>query len=212
MKEIDFLPSWYKKNRRQISGYKWQYGVIIGCFAFMVCWSFISGKVVSSSSAIDQHQGKAESNTLLEYEKYKVELEKLNKQKNTIDKCLTKMSVANIIAELSHIVGDNVVLSRVEINAKEFESKNKNYRSSSVIRSSNRDDKTEYENNVIYTIILKGVSTDNNSAAQLICDLEDSSYFSKVILGYSKNIQQKNKQMSEFEISCYLANFKEVVK
>jgi len=51
----------------------------------------------------------------------------------------------------------------------------------------------------------------------LICKLDDSPYFCQVVPSFSRNKKMKvgtglageNFQVSEFEISCYLANYRE---
>ncbi len=210
MKEIDFLPSWYKKNRRQLQGYRWQYAVIMTSFAFMVSWSFISGKIVNSSSAIEQARLENQ-NTMKEYEQYKKEIARLSEHRALLEKYESKMNISNILAEISYLVGNDIILSNIEIISDTHKSETKS-RKSSVIRTSRSSDGTDAFNNEIFKIVIKGVSSDNNSVADLICQLENSSYFTKVSLGYTKEVSVKQKQVSEFELGCHLANYREITK
>ena len=49
MKEIDFIPQWYKDRQKQQVSYHTQYVVIIAVFAALVLWSF--GTCISVSKA-----------------------------------------------------------------------------------------------------------------------------------------------------------------
>ena len=51
MKEIDFLPKWYRSGRRRQIGYRTQYAVLGGIFLMMVLWSFIAAHSVSRATA-----------------------------------------------------------------------------------------------------------------------------------------------------------------
>ena len=81
-----------------------------------------------------------------------------------------------------------------------------------------------------FRVVIGGVAADASDVAALICMLEDSPYFCKVVPSFSRTIvinvagnpsfnsestnetvqkNEKNKQIkvSEFEISTYLANY-----
>ncbi len=51
MKDLDFLPQWYRSDQKRRAGYKWQYIVIGIVFAVMVGWSFVTGSVIHTSKA-----------------------------------------------------------------------------------------------------------------------------------------------------------------
>lgn len=208
MKEIDFLPSWYKKNRRQIRGYKWQYTTICVCVSFMIVWSFISGRIISTSGAFDESNNNA-SDTFEKYENYQQQLSALNEDRAMIEKYESKINVSNILAELSGLIDGRIVLSKIEIDSEEIEN-NDRPRTASVIRNNGSNDTKSFNEKALYKIDIKGVSADSQSVAQLICDLEESEYFTRVVPGYSKDVMLDKKQVTEFEISFYLANFKEV--
>lgn len=208
MKEIDFLPSWYKQSRRKHASYKWQYGMIISGFVFMVCWSFFAGKIVGTSSAFGVENADIESYGS-EVKICQQQIDELNKHAELINKCESKIVISNVVAELSGIIGNSIILNKVEISAKEFVSQ-KIDNSNSVIKNTVKKDKLFSD--LIYDIVISGIAVDNNSVAMLICDLEDSEYFNNVITGYSKEVEQNDKIMSEFEISFSLANFNELRK
>jgi len=62
--------------------------------------------------------------------------------------------------------------------------------------------------------VISGVAAGAGDIAELIGKLEESPYFCLVSPSFSQNRKMKvgtgeNFQVSEFEISCYLANYRE---
>ena len=208
MKEIDFLPVWYKKSRRQQFRYRWQYVIIIIGFVFMAGWSFFSGKIASDSHAYVMDEG---ISTTGEYQKYQAQLKQLTAHEALIEKCSSKVMLSSVMAELSFIVDESIILNQFEITAEKYEpGKIANVTATSIIRKTANAQNENIEQDIIYKVVLYGIATDNNAVAKLLCDLEQSQYFCNVIPSYSKNVKLKDKFLSEFEISCYIANFKEV--
>ena len=91
---------------------------------------------------------------------------------------------------------------------------------------------------VRFKIVMRGIAADAGDVAALVCKLEDSPYFCQVVPSFSRNAEvkaanytsgqgsakaseevpgarenirepDKSVQVSEFEISCYLANYRE---
>lgn len=58
-----------------------------------------------------------------------------------------------------------------------------------------------------YRFKLAGIAADAADVATLISALETSSYFCQILPGFSKTIQVKDYPVTEFEVSCYLANY-----
>ena len=102
------------------------------------------------------------------------------------------------------------------------------------VRTSLNDKQKMPFGDVRFKIVINGVAVDASDVAALICKLEDSPYFCQVVLSYSKNTEitakdnlsirsnaksenstwnalkyegNKKIQVSEFEISSYLANY-----
>jgi len=51
MKEIDFLPEWYKSGRRRQVSYRTQYIALGGVFVVMMVWSLITTHSISKARA-----------------------------------------------------------------------------------------------------------------------------------------------------------------
>ena len=51
MKEIDFLPEWYKSGRRRQMSYRTQYAALACIFVVMLVWNFLTARSVSQAKA-----------------------------------------------------------------------------------------------------------------------------------------------------------------
>ncbi|GAI77577.1 unnamed protein product, partial [marine sediment metagenome] len=51
MREIDFLPNWYKSGRRRQISYRTQCVALGGVFVVMMVWSFVAGHSISKATA-----------------------------------------------------------------------------------------------------------------------------------------------------------------
>jgi len=64
MKEIDFLPEWYKSGRRRQVSYRTQYIALVSVFVVMVVWNFIAthsiSKVRAQHAQMSTRQAEAE--------------------------------------------------------------------------------------------------------------------------------------------------------
>jgi hypothetical protein len=84
-------------------------------------------------------------------------------------------------------------------------------------KNKNSNDSGDFLGNVKFVITIKGIAAEASDVASLIRRLEDSSYFFKVYPSYSRNIPLRTNEktsdealtVSEFEITCELANYKD---
>jgi Tfp pilus assembly protein PilN len=223
MKEIDLLPEWYKSGRRRQISYRTQYVALGGILVVMMVWNFIAAhsrsKAIAEVTANAAKQTKAES-VSREFAKIKNEITQLQKKAKSLDEIDSKIDVASILAELSFLIDEKVVLSKVEFIAEGFEGEQESKtNASSVVRiagARSGENQTSLVGDIRFKVIIRGVATDASDVAELICKLEDSPYFCMVYPSFSRNAKVKvganpaeeNHQVSEFEIGCYLANYK----
>jgi len=239
MKEIDLLPKWYKSGRRRQFSYRTQYAVLGGILLIIVVWNFVLMHSISKAKS-DLAQLEAASlvgeNDSLMLDGIKGELEGLKEKTDVLEDIDSRIDVAGVLAEISFLVDETVVLRRVELNAEKFaDGQSQGSSGSSVVRAANRrsaDKSGRHLGNVRFKVMLTGVSSDASGVADLVCKMEDSPYFSQVILSFSRNANVKsdsplargfakaqgvsgtkvNYQVSEFEISSYLANYRQAKK
>ncbi len=240
MKEIDFLPEWYKSGiRRQVS-YRTQYIVLVGVFVVMVVWNFIATHSISKASAqhaqMSTRQAEAEGLSA-KFAELKGELRGLQKKVESIEEIDSKIDVASVLAEMSFLIDERIVLNKVVFDAEKIEGKKQGEpspRAGAVVRAV-RTKLSEKRNlplgDVRFRVVIDGVAANAIDVASLICKLDDSPYFCQVVPSFyrtdeinvtsnpslrsgTKNVNSGreaggNIQVSQFKISCYLANYLE---
>jgi hypothetical protein len=145
----------------------------------------------------------------------------LRQKARTIRQLDSKIDVASVLGELSFLLDEKVVLSKVGFYAQRFADKQDGKaRGGSAVRVTGGGfgpGRSPLAGDVRFRVVLSGVASDATDVADLICNLEDSPYFCHVIPSFSRNreinagtrLARKDLQVSEFEISCYLANYQE---
>jgi hypothetical protein len=247
MKEIDFLPEWYKSGRRRQINYRTQYFVLGGIFMVLGVWNFVTSYSISNAKAqvvdmaTQQRQAEKVSARLVDL---KNELHLFQKRDELIKSIDSKINVADIFAEMSYLSTERIVLSKIELISERFAEEQNNYSSSNtgtVVRTAQTNVGSKLDlliGDVRFKILIAGVAADASDVAALILKMEDSPYFCQVALSYSKNTDMEikgdnslypkaeaasqlpntgrhnkepagNIQVSKFEISCYLANYRE---
>jgi len=240
MKEIDFLPEWYKSGRRRQVSYRTQYIALGGVFVVMVVWNFIATHSISKARAqyaqISTKQTEAEGLSA-KFADLKSELRELREKTEFIEEIDSKIDVAGVLAEMSFLIDERIVLNKVVFDAEKIEDEQRSEtspRAGTVVRTV-RTKLNEKRNlplgDVRFRVVIVGVAADASNVASLICKLEDSPYFCDVVPSFSRTAEinvtsnpslrsgTKNAnsgresggkiQVSEFEISCYLANYLE---
>lgn len=224
MKEFDFLPEWYKGGRRRQISWRTQYVALGGIFAVMLVWNFIAGHSISKATAELAEMAPRQSqarNASSEFDKIKGEAEQLREKANTLKEIDSKIDVASVLAELSFLLDEKIVLKEVDFKAENF-AVGRGVRTGRgpMVRTarSNFGKKQALSfGDVRFKVVIKGVAADASEVAELICALEDSPYFRQVHPSFSRNIEVKaaggsateSYRVSEFEIVCYLANYRE---
>ena len=249
MKEIDFLPEWYKSGRRRQVSYRTQYIAIGGVFVVMVVWSFIAthsisqARAQSAQMATNQAQAEKVSVKVAELEN---EISMLRKNADSIEEIDSRIDVAGILAELSFLINEKIILRKAEFTAEKFlDEQDVKSSPAAVVRvvQANLSNKKELPlGNVRFKVVIAGVAADASDVATLMCKLEDSPYFCQVVLAFSRgdaeigieraspsftetdiagatvkntsrvreSAVQSKIQVNEFEINCYLANYREL--
>ena len=224
MKEIDFLPEWYKSGRQRQIGYRAQVLGMGGVLLIMIVWNFIATHSISKAGAEVQQRKtiQAEAETVSrEFAGIKSEVAGLKNKVKFMEEMDSKVDVASVLAEMSYLIDDNIVLGKVEFDAEKFvaaQPPNASGRTNTAARAAGRNLAGKGElsfGDVRFKVVISGVATNLVDIAGLIRKLEESPYFCQVDSSFSRNRKMKvgtgkNFQVSEFEISCYLANYREL--
>ncbi len=217
MKEIDFLPQWYERGKRRRKSYHRQYVEVTFLFFALVLWSFIGGDFLSEAQARLQHSHDfltANAPFNAEYRRLQAECEQLQQKADILEKLDTKIDVSNILGELSFLISDDIILKKLDIRPQSFNLRVAGARRSNVrLGSAQNGGETALPQMPLrFEVVISGIGVAPAAVAQLISRLESSTYFLRVIPGLMQNKETKGYQITEFEISCYLANYVEKQK
>ena len=223
MKEIDFLPEWYKSGRQRQVNYRTQVIGLSGLLIIMIAWSFVAANSISKARAeVEQRKAmQAEAETASrEFAGIKGEMAGLQEKVKSMEEMDSKIDVAGVLAEISFLVDDNIVLGQVELDAERFIDR-KQGKASQYAANVARVEGGGYVGkeglplgDVRFKVVIRGVAANAGDIAELIGRLEESPYFCQVYPSFSRNRNMKvgtgkQFQASEFEIGCYLANFRQ---
>lgn len=239
MKEINFLPEWYKDDKRQRRHVRRQYMVLAVAFVAMIGYSAASThRLARASAELAQLEGKRAEAEIAseEFNTVTRNLSKVREKAALIERIDSRINMAAVLAEMSHILGETVVLNRVEFIAEPFQDDDKGARTSETgvrIAEGKKDASREtLTGSVRFRIVLTGVAASPADVAALVQQLDDSSYFhqvhasfwrsgkvqvlsrsgqaaSKTQAGVVPAGQPESLDVTEFEVICYLANYKE---
>ncbi|HEG44529.1 MAG TPA: hypothetical protein ENH94_10825 [Phycisphaerales bacterium] len=211
MREIDFIPLWYKAGRKRRVSYHRQYAVMGSVFALMLIWSFISGLSISNAKA-DIRSIEDKINTQIatfdEFNRLENTINGISNKAEILTKLDTGVDISAVIAEVSFILSERIVLSGFELSNELFTDKSGKSSSRVSIGSRMAREKSSLpENNTRFLVTIAGVAADASDVAGLIAKLEDSAYFCRIIPGFSRNREISGHLATEFEIKCYIANY-----
>jgi len=220
MKEIDFLPEWYKSGRRRQINYRTQCIVLGGAMLVAMVWNFTMVRSISKATAELNKPRPMEDqlqNLSQEYTRLASQIGQLQKKARQIEELDSRIDVSSILGELSFLVDAGIVLHRLELIAEKFENgQDATGSSGSAVRLAvvgGAGNNSAPLGRVRFKVLIKGVARNAAAVAELVVKLEDSPYFRDVTSSWkNKTIKvaqdKKTFNASEFEISCYLANYR----
>jgi len=237
VKELDFLPEWYKDDKRRQSRVRKQYVALVAVFLVMMAFNATAirraGKAAAEMASLENHRVCSEA-VVHEFDTLTKKLNLLKTRASLVEQMDSRVDIAAVLAEMSHIIGDAIVLRKVEIVAEPLgRTDPKGQAKGSVVRLAQEGGKSEKEallGRVKFRIVLTGVAARPADVPDLVCKLAASSYFQQVQPLFYGNAKtqlgtkpapglqdagtaaktQNGLDVTEFEIACYLANYKEM--
>lgn len=239
MREIDFLPQWYKQGKRHQRRMRRQYAALTLIFLAMVSYNLASTHRIARASAelaqFEDERGRAES-AFHQFNMVTRELNEIRVKADVIERIDSKIDMGAVLAEMSHIIGETVVLSRVEFLSESPTDADKNQGAAVTgVRPADAGGgppKKAIVGDLRFRIALTGLAVSPADVAALVCRLDDSVYFDRVHASFWRNstahVSARKAQdtpgpqgeavaaqpteivqATEFEVVCYLANCKE---
>ena len=231
MKEIDFLPEWYRQGRRRQSQMRKQYAALVVVFIAMMTFNVTATHRASRAAAelaeLEEIRMRAEA-VVHEFETVTGELNELKSKADLMERTDPRVDTAAVLAEISYLVDESIVLSRIDMVAQPFSRLTKKEKAgSSVAHPAKASQASIAYEDVVFRVVLAGIAAHPSKVADLVCRLDESPYFQRVYPSFSRNANVqlgngsssrpvngretsgKGFDVTEFEISCYLANFEE---
>jgi Tfp pilus assembly protein PilN len=233
VKELDFLPQWYKADKRRQLHVRRQYVALVGVFLAMMIFNVTeihrAGKAAAKAASLENRRVGAEA-VVHEFNKLTQQLNEVKTRAKLVEQMDSRIDVAALLAEMSHAIGDAIVLRKLEIRAEPFRpAEEKEQAKGSVVRLAGRaagPEKNLPLGRVKFRIVLSGVAAHPTDVPDLVCKLEASPYFQRVQPSFYGNTRVpggtkpapgpqeggavKTQGVTEFEIVCYLANYKDL--
>ena len=222
MKEIDLLPDWYKNGKRHQRNLRAQYIALVGILLIAIVWNFFAVRSVSKAKeqfAKSAIQKEAAQKTIEEFKQVENRVAALQAKVEILEKIDSRINVSGILSELSFLIDRAIVLDKIEFKAERVQD-NSSAKNSGGLRVASRasaNGKGSLVGDVIFKAVIKGIAARTSNVGQLVRKLEDSPYFCSVSLSFSRNkkmmisneLKKEDAQVSEFEVSCYLANYEQ---
>jgi hypothetical protein len=209
-----------------------QYIALVAVFLLMMTFNLTAthraSRIAADMARHAEQQMRAET-VVHEFNLVTNELNQLKTRANLMKGIDTRFDVAAILAELSHIVDESVVLSKIDLLAEPFAKAKDDVASRSGIVRAARGAGTQVQmplGDAKLRVVVAGVAIHQMHVADLVCKLDESSYFQQVRLSYSRpqtltdstRAAKPRDRMTDgtaaepleataFEITCYLANY-----
>lgn len=237
MREIDFLPDWYKADKRRQLGVRRQYIALAVVFLLMMAFNITAlqraSKAAAEGARLENQRAGAEA-VVREFDTLTKQLNEFKGRAGLVEQIDSRVDLAALLAEMSHVISDSIVLRKMEIQAEPFgRLQDKGQASGSVVQIAGgpaEGEKNAALGRVKSRVVLVGVAAHPADVADLVCRLDASKYFQRVRPSYYGNAKgalaaksgvsipdggtalgaQSASDITEFEITCYLANYKEM--
>jgi hypothetical protein len=237
VKDIDFLPEWYKEGHRHRVHMRHQYAILVCAVCAMITYNVTATHRINQVSAgIDRldDQRRIAEQVVYEFDATNRQLRERQAKVDLIAQIDSKIDVSAVLAELSHIINSRVVLSRLEFISEPMDSAKEENRNNAAVRPvSVSSGKSVALGDVRFRIVMGGVADNAGDVGDLAEKLEESPYFRQVYPSVPRTGKiemtvataapsggqrdsapaargREALQASEFEITCYLANYEEV--
>jgi hypothetical protein len=168
-----------------------------------------------------------------EFDRLAKQLDELKTRAKLVEQMDSRVDVAALLAEMSHVIGDSIVLRRLEVVGEPFRRPaEKGQAKGSAVRLAGRSTGSEKDlplGRVKFRIVLTGVAAHPADVPDLVCKLGASPYFQRVQPSFYGSTRgpggvrpapgpqegaaarsQGAPSTTEFEIVCYLANYKDL--
>lgn len=217
MKEIDFIPDWYRADQKRRRRCHRQYALLGMLLVMLIVWNFVLGHHVrrvraeaeAVQSIIDTAACKLDETASLQNE-----ISDLGRKAGELESLAPRTKTSAILAELSCIAGDNIILNKLTLGYELIDAPAavQNGAAGAIVKVSQTgspaQDNQKSPAAFRTRAVLSGISAVSADAAALIYRLEQSEYFEQVVPVFSGTKKIRDNEVTEFEIRCYVSDYK----
>ena len=215
MKEIDFIPEWYKADQVRKRRYVRQYTIIAVIFGVMMVWSFVVGRHVKHVSADVEGVQSAFAkgrDKVHQAQRLQSEIAEMKQKAAVLDALTSRTKTTAILGELAYLVQENIVLNRLSLTNEPIgEFKKETPVSGAVVQvggSKERQHAVVPKTPSRVKVTISGIAAQPADAAAFIAALEQADYFQQVTLIFSRPTKFMDNDVTEFEMCCYVADYR----
>jgi hypothetical protein len=206
--------------------------VFLGMMTFNLTATHRASRVAADLASLEDERMHAEA-VIHEFQTVTMQLNALKSKAELMEHTDSKIDVAAVLAEMSYLVDERVVLNRIDVVAKPYAQWRRMHGAQpEMLRPAQPPQRKDVgvAEDAVFEILLTGVASHASRVADLVCRLEESPYFRRVYPSFSRNAKvpfggetaskvraggrgataANTFEVTEFEISCYLANFEDV--
>jgi hypothetical protein len=205
-------------------------------FLTMMTYNLTSAHKIAGATAqlsrLDEQRLQAE-NVMRRFDMISKELSEYRVEMDCLEQMDSRIDLAAVLAEISHIIGRHVVLNRIEFISEPMTAPEEHpERNGSAVRLAAASSKAVPLGDVKFRILLAGVAANQADVGELVLQLDRSSYFQQAHFAFARDSEiqipvggpragtgdptnrassqpSETFQVTEFEITCYLDNFEE---
>jgi len=215
MKDLDFIPDWYRADQRRKRRYHRMYALLGVLLLVLVGLNVVMGRHVQRVCAeVDTVQAVIDSARLRvdEAATLQNEIMEIDRKGAALKAVAPRTRISAVIAELSHITADNIVLGKLQLVTEPVGKTSGRQQTPGAIVRTKQANKTQDQaampEPVRTRVVLNGIAALPADAAAMIYRLEQSAYFEQVVPVFTRARKIRDYDVTEFEIHCYLADYR----
>ena len=216
MKEIDFIPEWYRTDRVRKRKYVRQYTLIGSLSIMMMMWSFIVGSHVNRVSAEVQQLQRDLEKTVSRAGRVAIlqdEIAGMKVKTTLLERITPRTKLTAILGEIAYLMRENIILSKLLFKNEPIGKKDGTAASPSMVvvkvgNTTKDQAAVAPQSPSRLKVVLAGIAAQQSDAASLIAQMEETPYFEQVSLVFSRPKTINQKDVTEFEIECTVADYR----
>jgi hypothetical protein len=141
------------------------------------------------------------------------EITSMKEKTALLDDISSRTDLTAILGEIAFLMREDIILSKLSIKNEPIENSNDKGPSKKIavvqVGKKNKDQTAVAPQSPSrLKVVLTGIAAQPADAADLIARLEETPYFEHVVLVFSKPKTVRRQDVTEFEIQCYVADYR----